>query len=133
MPIKRPSIMNLDQIAYYGSQDELEVILRTNYGPWTFNPNNLTLTLQNGRYEVDLEKMITSARTLDTIFQVQSKTWATPQIMFNLLQAIEDKINPQGTLCSSGIEHGPIDVLTSLTKRQVLAEQSSSGPPPPFD
>lgn len=79
------------------------------YGPWKFDPKNLTLTHKNG-YEIDVESWTTSAEVLDWIFQIQSKSWNNAETMFTLIVAIEDIVNPQANLCSFGAEKGPIDV-----------------------
>jgi hypothetical protein len=56
-----------------------------------------------GEYPVDLEHFAQSpARLLDIIFQVQSKTWATRECVKGLLNALQDLIHPQSTLCSMG-------------------------------
>lgn len=79
-----------------------EVYYGRTWGKWTLN-KNLTLTHQDrGSYELDLEKMATSAEVLDTIFQVSNKLWCSPKDAGDLLDALRDTINPQGTLCSCG-------------------------------
>ena len=56
-------------------------------------------------YEVDLEDCRKgSAQCLDWIFQVVNKTWATPQIIFDLIISINVLVKPQQTLCSFGKE-----------------------------
>jgi hypothetical protein len=65
---------------------------------------------RSGFYEIDLEDMRTSAETLDWIFQVAMKSWATPDIVASLITAIDELIAPQANLCSCGVERGPIDV-----------------------
>ena len=76
--------------------------------------DNLTLQLFDARgfncYEIDLERCTDSAQVLDFIFQVQSKNWATPKLMFDLLKALDQACeqyfgNPvQGVFCSLGID-----------------------------
>jgi hypothetical protein len=45
-----------------------------------------------------------SASLLDWIFQVWEKPWASPKVMGELLDLIEEYINPQSTLCAWGVE-----------------------------
>ncbi|MGI8514051.1 MAG: hypothetical protein ACR2NT_02735 [Acidimicrobiia bacterium] len=61
-----------------------------------------TLDLDDNRYEVDLERCLTSAQVLDWICQVAGKTWADDQTLAGLVRAIDDILHPQGTLCSFG-------------------------------
>lgn len=74
------------------------------YAPWTFDADLLTLDLKTptAEYQIDLERCNTPAEMLDWIFQVHSKTWATPAILAGLLQALYDVIDPQASLCSFG-------------------------------
>ena len=83
------------------------------YGPWKFDRKALILTHKNG-YEINVAEWKTSAEVLDWIFQVQTKAWNDPETMHALIEAIEDIIHPQSSLCSSGIEKGPIDVRKAV-------------------
>jgi hypothetical protein len=87
-------------------------VAHPSWGPWTYDPKSLTLNLgadhQAARYYVDLEECRTSAATMDRIFQIAGKTWATPEVMHGLITAIDDLLDPQATLCSWGVERGPI-------------------------
>ena len=80
---------------------------RKEWGAWRFRLANLTLECRDraGRhfYYVDLERCRTSAELLDWIFQINQKTWATPEIVKDLLDAIDDLLCPQATLCSGGM------------------------------
>ena len=59
-------------------------------------------------YQIDLERCNTPAQVLDWIFQIKVKTWATPEIMFDLLVAFDVACyifhgrGVQGTLCPFG-------------------------------
>lgn len=80
---------------------------RTKWGSWRLATDTMHLVLEeNGSeaYAVPLEEMTDSARMLDWIFQLKGKTWATNDIMGDMLSALDDLIGPQGTLCSGG--HG---------------------------
>ncbi len=82
-----------------------------NFGNWTFDKENLTLTYAgDGGYEVDLERCTTSAEVLDWVCQVASQQWASTEDIGNLVRAISAILEPQATLCGEGQERGPIEV-----------------------
>lgn len=83
---------------------------------WRFNPKNLTLHRADGRYEIDLEKIKTSASMLDWIFQLQAKSWVSDESLADLIMFFRVLFRPQGTLCSQGREQGPIN------PRKVISE-----------
>jgi hypothetical protein len=76
------------------------------------NEELLTIEIDTGHcdhtYQVDLERCNTPGQMLDWIFQVKSKTWATPEIMFDFLTALEVSCQifhgkgVQGSLCPFG-------------------------------
>ena len=59
-------------------------------------------------YEIDLEECVDSARLLDYIFQVQSKTWCTPELIAQVLDVLNSACvqyfgKPvQGAFCPMG-------------------------------
>lgn len=74
------------------------------WGKWTLKPNLTLIHRDAPWYEVDIERMRTSAETLDWIFQVRTLGWMKPQDLSDLIEAIDDLIRPQATLCSGGVE-----------------------------
>lgn len=74
-------------------------------GNWTYIPETLVLkcTEERGGYEVDLERCTNSAQILDWIFQVNMKTWATPEVVKDLLDIISLVLEPQQNFCGMGI------------------------------
>jgi hypothetical protein len=75
------------------------------WGKWTFDDTTFTLVLNGegeGDYEIDLESITDSAAMLDWIIQLRIKTWATNDIIGDLLSAFEDIFQPQDTLCGGG-------------------------------
>lgn len=74
----------------------------TSFGLWKYRKSNLTLWCQKYQYEIDLEKITDSAKMLDWIFQVNSKTWAQddPAVMSDLINALDDLLEPQANYCS---------------------------------
>lgn len=73
---------------------------------WQFNHGLLTLTTFQGGYpyEIDLETCTSSAKILDWIFQIESKTWCTPELLHDLIRIFRIILDPQGNHCSGGIE-----------------------------
>lgn len=67
--------------------------------PWVLDPK--LATLEHEGYQVDLEKMVDSARTLDAIFSAAARS-ATPEELAGLIRAIGDILRPQATMCSGG-------------------------------
>ena len=74
------------------------------WGPWRLNARNLTLIHVPEDYEIDLESCVSSARVLDWIFQVSTKTWCTKDDAADLLTALHDVLDPQANLCSFGVD-----------------------------
>jgi hypothetical protein len=81
----------------------------TRWGRWRLRKKTNVLLLYVDRrvqYLVDLDQMKTSAQCLDWIFQASNKVWMTTEDRGNLIEAIQELIDPQATLCSWGIERG---------------------------
>lgn len=81
---------------------------------WRLNRSELTLSTRAGgyTYEIDLEQLTTSAAALDVIAQIASKCWQAnmPEVVGELVMAINWCIDVQANLCSFGKERGPIVV-----------------------
>ena len=90
--------------------------VRKQWGYWIFRSSNLVLELQNKRggwaYEVDLERINSTAQMLDWIFQLNHKNRLGDSIYGNenhdligdLIQALDDIFSPQANCCSCGKE-----------------------------
>jgi hypothetical protein len=89
-----------------------------NWGTWEYRPANLTLIETESGYDVDLEQCNDSAGMLDWIFQVASKPWATPEKIGHLVQALNDLLRPQATICSFGKDR---KVPTGAAMRDAIA------------
>jgi hypothetical protein len=74
--------------------------MQTRWGGWEFKPN-LTLNYMDGYYEVDLEQIPDSAKMLDWIFQIGTKTWGK-DALHDLIMALFDILHPQQNYCSFG-------------------------------
>ncbi len=76
------------------------------WGNWHFVAKNFTLQFKPtgyGRYyEFDLEKVTDSAYMLNCIFQLNSKAWATPEDIADLVKAFGRIFKPQRYLCTRG-------------------------------
>ena len=101
---------------------EDKAAMRDRWGAvWEYDPERLTLTSKRPYpYEIDLESLKTSAQLCDMIFQVSSKNWAQSdhEIISTLVLALNDILRPQATLCSMGVEQGPIDVAEIARRTQ---------------
>ncbi len=100
-PDEMPHTMSLEEIM----QALKDKRTRTVWGAWRYVATNFTLECQDERgciYDVDLERCRTSAEVLDWIFQIHGKTWATAEILKDLLDALDDMLSPQATMCSFG-------------------------------
>lgn len=71
------------------------------WGEWEYCDDE---TLVCEHYEVDLDRMKSSAAVLDWIIQVSHKTWATPRYVSNLVYALDDILRLQENYCSFGME-----------------------------
>ncbi|MFH1629661.1 MAG: hypothetical protein ABIE47_13180 [Pseudomonadota bacterium] len=73
---------------------------------WKFNKKALTLDLEAypGGYQVDLERCNTSAEVLDWIIQISKKTWATDEILSDLVRQLDQCLHLQKNLCSCGVD-----------------------------
>jgi hypothetical protein len=73
------------------------------WGNWRLDAETLTLVLESpSYYEIRLDEITDSAQMLDWIFQIQTKSWATNDVIGNLIRAFDDIFMPQGTLCGQG-------------------------------
>ena len=104
----------------------------SSWGRWRLHPKQLVLVFEDDRrsYEIDLERLRSSAGMLDWIFQVRQKIWATPQVLSDLLAAFRDIFDPQANLCSCAISGGlPEKRITNPTEflRQRIAGHRMGG------
>lgn len=76
------------------------------WGPWRLDPHLCVLYPSDPyRYEIDLETCTSSAKVLDWICQIATKDWAGDDAtLAGLVRALADVLNPQATLCGSGID-----------------------------
>lgn len=103
--------------------------MQRSWGPYiVFDPDRLVLVfdVDGYDYEVDIEECTTSAEMLDWIFQINGKQWLktekeNAELIGRLVQAFDDLLNPQATLCSWGQEQGPINVRQVLVDHKEIA------------
>lgn len=79
-----------------------------------FQKSNLTIQVDDGKYEIDLENCNSSAQALDWIFQIFTKSWCSPLLIANVLYAFEDAVFEcfdencvQGVFCPGAIGSTP--------------------------
>lgn len=70
------------------------------WGNWEFKADNWTLIHKTEQYEIDLEKIQSSAAILDWIFQIQDKLWCDAKTINDLITAFREILDPQKNYCS---------------------------------
>ena len=105
--MKREAGSSLREALTRMQKRRIETIRRAKFGPWKWDIERGVLVHEHSHYEVDLERMTSSAELLDWIFQLEGKTWMTREAMGHFIEAIQFIVHPQGTLCSMGCERGP--------------------------
>jgi hypothetical protein len=97
---------------------------RATWGVWTFNAENLTLQHIRGIYEIDLERINSTAAMLDKIFQLSKKCGKLygKSVVKDLIDAFDDIFRPQKNCCSFGVEKEFVG--TELARQFADARQS---------
>lgn len=92
---------------------------------WEYNAKNLTITNKKYGYEIDLESIHDSASCLDWIIQIAHKTWATPEILANLIYTLDELMDIQSNLCSCGNDKKIIakEIIKKVKKRRNAVEE----------
>jgi hypothetical protein len=70
------------------------------WGDWKLSKSTETLDNKPNGYSIPLGEIGSSAAMLDWIFQIQAKSWADAQTMYDLLRALDDVLAPQECYCS---------------------------------
>jgi hypothetical protein len=83
--------------------------MRAHYGPWKFRRDNCTLEMTgpaypggSNPYYIDLDRCCTPEEMLDWVFQINGKEWGAPEVVKSMLDAFDDLVAPQASLCSFG-------------------------------
>ncbi len=87
------------------------------WGPWRYDKKVAVLVWEQekgDRYEVDLERCVDAGSTLDWIAQAATKGDATPEVIGNLVLALDELFHLQATTCGSGQNRkfDPLEVLS---------------------
>ena len=89
------------------------------WGPWKlegrdalfcYDPEGKSI---NPLFWINLENMNCSAEVLNCVFGVIAKAWATPDVISNLVWALEDILSPRQNICPGGSDV-PFNVLAHL-------------------
>lgn len=100
----------MENVKRYSAQELIEAIRNLpGTDPWECKEDGTGLVHQTNGYEIDFERCKTSAAVLDWIMQVAGKQWADDTTLAMLVRAFEYHLDPQRTLCSDGIERGPVE------------------------
>lgn len=93
-----------EQVGVVSLKDVMQELLNRKlsgrWGDWKLTADRGALEYEPNGYYIEFYRMRTSAAVLDWIFQIEGKSWATPQVMADLLCAIRETVDPQATLCS---------------------------------
>jgi hypothetical protein len=98
-------------------------MLKTQWGDWKYEPESMTIYLDHPEmskgeeYYVPLEEATTAAQVLDWIAQISKKRWATADVVANLIWALDDLLNLQGSLCPGGAPKTLSDVRGHLKRK----------------
>jgi hypothetical protein len=82
---------------------------RAAWGPWVYESEANRLVHAETQYDIWMGRCGTSAEVLDWIMQITNKAWADERTVAGLCRALNDLLCPQATLCSNGLERGPVD------------------------
>jgi len=78
-------------------------------------------------YCLDLERCLTSSQTLDWIFQISGKDWATQALLGLIIKALDAALSPQASLCCGGadlrIKQADIRNIVKANLRKAIAWQ----------
>lgn len=85
---------------------------------WKYSRKDFTLTHKH--YEIDLAEIKTKKELLDVIFHVNEKSWATPEVMQEFLDALQWLLSPQENYIHKKKE--PVDVIQILLDNETATE-----------
>ena len=75
---------------------------KTTWGDWDLDKEALVLRHKEIQYEIYLDECNSSAQILDWIIQVSQKSWATDDVIGELIRALDDILGIQGHFCGGG-------------------------------
>lgn len=73
------------------------------FGCWVYDDALLVIRHDKNGYEIDLEKITSSASMLDWIFHVTDKLWCSPEDARDLLRILRKAFSPYDTLCGGSM------------------------------
>ena len=76
--------------------------LNMRWGGWRLDKEAVALVYEEMDYDVRLSECNSSAQILDWIIQIAEKTWATNDVIGELVRALNDILGIQGNFCSQG-------------------------------
>src|SRR4030095_16535284 len=99
------------------------VSARMRIGDWVYDPKTLVVRHESRFwYEVDLEQCTTPAEMLAWIFQFANKTWATREIVGDLVKILSRLLRPKHNLClGSSLPEG--EALCRLIAKHIKEQQ----------
>lgn len=68
------------------------------WGGWKLSDDNETLDFEETAYWMYVKQLENPVQLIDWIFQLNGKTWVTPEVMKDFLNAVDDLVSPQATI-----------------------------------
>lgn len=101
-------VKNLNELMQEHQATVIERLKNPVWGEWTYDYSSKCLCFRirgdSEDYYIPLGKINKSSQILDWIFQLNAKTWATPEVMKDLLEALDFLLKPQANYCSFGTD-----------------------------
>jgi hypothetical protein len=72
------------------------------FGDWTVDTINFLIDHRHPSYPIPMGLLLDPVKILELLVQVNTKTWATPETVGNLLKAMEYCVGLQGNVCGGG-------------------------------
>lgn len=85
---------------------------------WKVDFENGNFLNEEEGYPIPLGSCGTSAEVLDWIFHIRGKTWGRESLL-ELLDLMDETLDPQATLCSDGQEQGPVEWEVDSVRERV--------------
>jgi hypothetical protein len=115
-----------DEIVWYGPEEVPQPTNGDWWGSWRYDAKSLVIAYYDEKgklmYEVDLKRCNSSAQVLDWICQLDKKNWCGAECVGQLVQAIDDLIDPQANICGLGKDTA-FDATKYLREKQKESER----------
>ena len=90
------------------------------WGAWTLDHRHACLVYDGDAYFVSIDEMTTPAQTLDWIFQIVGKSWATPADIGHLVMAIDDILGRDMASCGRSKRISPLPRMRAFANSRAF-------------